>query len=139
VDLAHFFSFLICTQLLGFLGRGSARRKTSAYKQNKCTHTSKLPVGFEPTTPVFERAKTVHALDWASLEQFAERLKIAFKAKQELSLEGNFIPWRVRFMFRIWIFHSEKLVRYGIYASMLCVHHVTHVTLADICNAEEKF
>jgi hypothetical protein len=24
------------------------------------------PVGFEPTTPVFERAKTVHALDSAA-------------------------------------------------------------------------
>jgi hypothetical protein len=24
------------------------------------------PVGFEPTTPVLERAKTVHALDWAA-------------------------------------------------------------------------
>jgi hypothetical protein len=29
--------------------------------QNKSTQTSMLLVGFEPTMPVFERAKTVHA------------------------------------------------------------------------------
>jgi hypothetical protein len=31
--------------------------------QNKRTQTSMPRVGFESTTPVFERAKTVHALD----------------------------------------------------------------------------
>jgi hypothetical protein len=31
--------------------------------QNKCTQTSMPWVGFEPTTPVFERAKAVHVLD----------------------------------------------------------------------------
>jgi hypothetical protein len=35
-------------------------RKTQA--QNKCTQTSMPRVGFGPTIPVFERAKTVHAL-----------------------------------------------------------------------------
>jgi hypothetical protein len=34
--------------------------------QNKCTHTSMPWVGFESTIPVFERAKTVHALDRAA-------------------------------------------------------------------------
>jgi hypothetical protein len=34
--------------------------------QNKRTQTSMPRVGFEPTTPVFERAKTVHALDLAA-------------------------------------------------------------------------
>jgi hypothetical protein len=34
--------------------------------QNKRTLTSMLRVGFEPTIPVFERAKTVHALDHAA-------------------------------------------------------------------------
>jgi hypothetical protein len=29
--------------------------------QNKCTQTSMPRVGLEPTIPVFERAKTVHA------------------------------------------------------------------------------
>jgi hypothetical protein len=34
--------------------------------QNKRTQTSMPQVGFEPTVPVFERAKTVHALDHAA-------------------------------------------------------------------------
>jgi hypothetical protein len=34
--------------------------------QNKRTQTSMPRVGFEPTIPVFERAKTVHALDGAA-------------------------------------------------------------------------
>jgi hypothetical protein len=45
---------------------GSARRKAVTYTQNKRTQTSMLRVGFEPTIPVFERAKTVHALDRAA-------------------------------------------------------------------------
>jgi hypothetical protein len=40
----------------------SARLKAATYTQNKRTQTSMPRVGFEPTTPVFERAKTVHAL-----------------------------------------------------------------------------
>jgi hypothetical protein len=36
---------------------------TGRHKQNKRKLTSVLQVGFEPTIPVFERAKTVHALD----------------------------------------------------------------------------
>jgi hypothetical protein len=35
--------------------------------QNKRTQTSMPWVGFKPTTPVFERAKTVHALDLAAI------------------------------------------------------------------------
>jgi hypothetical protein len=35
-------------------------------KQNKRTPTSMPRVGFEPTIPVFERAKTVHSLDRAA-------------------------------------------------------------------------
>jgi hypothetical protein len=38
-----------------------ARRITQT--QNKRTQTSMLKVGFEPTIPASERAKTVHALD----------------------------------------------------------------------------
>jgi hypothetical protein len=34
--------------------------------QNKRTQTSMPRVGLEPTTPVFEQAKTIHALDRAS-------------------------------------------------------------------------
>jgi hypothetical protein len=46
---------------LGSLNEGWARRKAATYKQNN-TNT----VGFELTTPVFERAKMLHALDRAA-------------------------------------------------------------------------
>jgi hypothetical protein len=39
VDLGRFFSFLIYTQFVGLLLRGSARRKAATYTQNKRTHT----------------------------------------------------------------------------------------------------
>jgi hypothetical protein len=48
------------------LDGGSARRKTAIYTQNRRTQTSMLRVVFESTTPVFERAKRVHALDRAA-------------------------------------------------------------------------
>jgi hypothetical protein len=41
------------------------REHRTAQTQNKRTQTSMPRVGFEPTTPVFKRAKTVHAFDRA--------------------------------------------------------------------------
>jgi hypothetical protein len=38
-----------------------------AQTQSKRTQTSMPQVGFEPTIPVFERAKTIHALDPAAI------------------------------------------------------------------------
>jgi hypothetical protein len=61
VDLGRFFSFLIYTQSVGVLEWQISRRKTTT-----CTQTSMPRVGFEPTIPVFERAKTDHALDGAA-------------------------------------------------------------------------
>jgi hypothetical protein len=61
-----FFVFLIlCT--VGLLGRWINSSQghcldTGQYKQNKRTQTCIPRLGFEPTTPAFERAKTVHAL-----------------------------------------------------------------------------
>jgi hypothetical protein len=71
VDLGRFFTFLIYTQSIGFLGRGispSQGRYLHAehYKQNKRTQKSMPRVWFEPKIPVFERAKTVHVLDRAA-------------------------------------------------------------------------
>jgi hypothetical protein len=67
-----FFSFFIYTQSAGLFGTRNkpvsrplpTHRTTQT--QNKRTQTSMPRVGFEPTTPVFERAKTVHALDRAA-------------------------------------------------------------------------
>jgi hypothetical protein len=59
------FSFIMDTQSVGLLARGSARHKSTTYtaqhKHNKRIETSMPKVGFEPTIPAFERAKTVRA------------------------------------------------------------------------------
>jgi hypothetical protein len=70
VNFSSFFSFLIYTQSVGFFVRGISPSQgrylhTEHHKHNKRTQTSMFQVGFEPTIPVFERAKTVHALDRA--------------------------------------------------------------------------
>jgi hypothetical protein len=61
------FGFLIVRQLVGLLGRGiSPSQGRHLHKQNNRGQTSMPWAGFEPTITVFERAKTVHALDGAS-------------------------------------------------------------------------
>jgi hypothetical protein len=65
----HFFSVLILCTICRTPWKGDepvARplpTHRTAQTQNKRTQTSMLPVGFEPTTPVFGRAKTIHASD----------------------------------------------------------------------------
>jgi hypothetical protein len=46
----------------------------TAQTQNKRTKTSMFQVGFEPTTPVFQRAETVHALDRAVTVMGADQI-----------------------------------------------------------------
>jgi hypothetical protein len=63
------FQFLdLFRQSVELLGRGISSSQgrylyTVQHKQNKRTQTSMSQMGFEPTIPVFERAKTVHDLD----------------------------------------------------------------------------
>jgi hypothetical protein len=57
--LGRFFTFLILKDTLDL---GSACSKAATYTQDN-TNTDMPLVGFEPTTPVSERARTVHALD----------------------------------------------------------------------------
>jgi hypothetical protein len=64
------FSFLIFTQSTRLLGRGISRTQgcylhRTTQTQNKNRRTSMSSAGFEPTIPVFERAKTVHVLNRA--------------------------------------------------------------------------
>jgi hypothetical protein len=71
VDLGRFFNFLIYTQFVRLFGREISPSQgrylhTEQHKQNKHTRTSMSRVGFKPTIPAFERAKTVHALDCAA-------------------------------------------------------------------------
>jgi hypothetical protein len=69
LDLGRFFSFLILYTVGTTPWKGDqpdARQLPThgtTQAQNKRTQTSMPRVGFEPTIPVFERAKTVHALD----------------------------------------------------------------------------
>jgi hypothetical protein len=64
----RFFSSLIYARSVRLLRREIRPSQdrylhTEQHKQNKRTQTSMPRVGFEPTTLVFERAKTVHADD----------------------------------------------------------------------------
>jgi hypothetical protein len=78
------FSFLVYTQSVGPLGRGSSRRKGATYFQNKRTKTSMPRVGLEPTIPVFERVKTVHALDRAAIAIGFERFYAVYYRVSDL-------------------------------------------------------
>jgi hypothetical protein len=62
------FSFLINTQQVGLLGRGISPSQGHYLhrEQQKHRQTSVRWVEFEPTIPMLERAKTVHALDGAA-------------------------------------------------------------------------
>jgi hypothetical protein len=66
------FQFLdLFIQSIGHLGRGISPSKgrylhTGQHKHRINAHASMPQVGFQPTIPVFERARTVHALDRAS-------------------------------------------------------------------------
>jgi hypothetical protein len=70
-DLGRFFSFLILHTFgrTPWNGDQPAARPLPTHRttqtQNKRIQTSMPRVGFEPTIQVFERAKTVHALDRA--------------------------------------------------------------------------
>jgi hypothetical protein len=65
------FQFLNPTQSQDPMIGGTAPRKAATYTQNntntELTNTESMPrVGFEPTIPVLDRAKTVNALDLAA-------------------------------------------------------------------------
>jgi hypothetical protein len=61
--------FLNLRYSVGLLGRviSPSQGRYVTQTQNTRTQTSMFRVGFEPTSPAFERAKTVHALDRAAI------------------------------------------------------------------------
>jgi hypothetical protein len=78
--LRRFFQFLNPVHSrYNYLDGGSARHMTSTYTQdntnriNAHSQTFMIWVGFERTTPVFERAKTVQALDSAATVKVLRR------------------------------------------------------------------
>jgi hypothetical protein len=72
LDLGRFFGFLIFYAVCRtpWTGDQPVARQLPAHwtaqAQNKRTQTPMPQAGFEPTIPVLERAKTVHALDGAA-------------------------------------------------------------------------
>jgi hypothetical protein len=73
LDPGRFFSFLIPYTIgrIPWTEDQSVARPRPTHRttqtQNKRTQTSIPRVGFKPTTPVFERTKTVHVLDRAAI------------------------------------------------------------------------
>jgi hypothetical protein len=67
LGLGRFFGFLIFYTVTPWTGYQSVARRLptdrTAQKQNKRTQTFMPQVGFKPTIPVFDRTKTVYALD----------------------------------------------------------------------------
>jgi hypothetical protein len=66
-----FVSLLVYTQSIGLLRREISPSQgrylhAGQHKHNPRTQTSMHRLGFEPTIPVFEQGKTVHALDSAA-------------------------------------------------------------------------
>jgi hypothetical protein len=72
LHLGHFFIFLILYTVgrTPWTGNQPVARPLPTHRttrtQHKLTQTSMPQAEFEPTVPVFERAKTVHALDRAA-------------------------------------------------------------------------
>jgi hypothetical protein len=67
--LFQFFVFYTVVRIPGLADQPVARRLTAhrmVQTQNKRTQTFMSQVGFESNIPVFERAKTVHALNSAA-------------------------------------------------------------------------
>jgi hypothetical protein len=70
VDLGRFIMYLIHRGWTPLTGDQPLTRPLTTHRttqpQNKLTQTSMPQVGFEPTIPAFERAKTVHTLERAA-------------------------------------------------------------------------
>jgi len=81
---------------LGSLDGGSVRRKATTYKRQhnteKRVHTSIPRAGFEPTIPVFERLKTVRALDLMAIIIFKN--SAFFGDPLPHGILGHHITWR---------------------------------------------
>jgi hypothetical protein len=87
-DFGRFFNFLIHTQSVGLFGRGISPSQglyLHNTNTNKRTETFMPRVKFEPTIAVFERVKTVHALDRAATLWSAEVILSIF-------IKANLLP-----------------------------------------------
>jgi hypothetical protein len=99
-----------CTQSVRLLGRGISPPQgcylhRTTQTQNKRTQTSMLWVGFEPTIPAFERAKTVHALDRATT------LSGSIQFRNSENLRNEHIS-KIKVIWNTWK-HTYQLIRWS--------------------------
>jgi hypothetical protein len=88
--LAAFSAFRSFTQSIGLLGRGIRPSQgrylhIGQHKHRINAQTFMPQVGFDPTIAVFERAKTVHALDYA-VTVIGSLLSLNYKKQKNISL-----------------------------------------------------
>jgi hypothetical protein len=95
LDLGRFFSFLILHAVgrTPWTGDHPVARPLPTHRtaqtQNKGTHISMPRVGFQSTTPVFERAKTFHSLDRAATADVAHRRQKSGKQSQIYAVQWD--------------------------------------------------
>jgi hypothetical protein len=97
--------------------------------QNKCKQTSMPWVGFEPTIPEFERAKTVHALDHAAtvghrLRNSVPKVPACFGEIGWIS--NTFFNDRIICIFLYWIYYWFKKKCHTQFIT--CNYFVPHVS-----------
>jgi hypothetical protein len=96
------------TQSVGILGRGISPSQ-SLYLHRINTQTSMLLAGFEPTIPVFELAKTVHALDRAATVNLVILSWMKVCIGTEYCKEIRIIPTDWRAHARTWCYCKPAL------------------------------
>jgi hypothetical protein len=102
VDFGCFFSFLILytVRRTSWMGDQPVKRPlpphSTAQAQNKRTQTSTPQVGFKPTIPLFERAKTLYVLRWRGhCDRHLHYLLILIKSLLVLHMKRTLIVVRM--------------------------------------------
>jgi hypothetical protein len=126
-------------RLLGRRIRTSLGRylHTGQHKQNKHTNTSIPLVRFEPTTPVFERERTVHVSDRAASAISMSKSKSSYDRCQSASLSWcqNTIMGRDQFLFLLETFFRQLRVCYFVAPSLTRGRVCNLLLLLDMANA----
>jgi hypothetical protein len=140
VNLGRFSRFLIHTDSLGALGCGISPSQgcylhRGQHKHRINAHRHPPRVGFEPTIRVFERAKTVHALDYATtVIGIFNSGAIIFQCEPNTSMENisklhNFHSTRQNLSRQIVVFWVSQIK-----GSSRCIRNVFNMDFYDNCN-----
>jgi hypothetical protein len=74
------------------------------------------PVGFEPTIPVFERAKTFHALDNAATVMFFQFHSLYYERIKYGVSDGKIVVFNIAYFIRASIVHPLK---HGVHVNII--------------------